>query len=77
MKKLTAGHVRSHFLKILVQVKNGERVEVLNSKSHEPMAMIVPLTSAYNPRKIGILDGKAVFETRGNGKITDTEFLGL
>jgi hypothetical protein len=31
----------------------------------------------YKKRKIGILDGKAIFSEVGDGKITTEEFLGL
>ena len=77
MKALTVAEIKTHFSDILVQVKNGENVKILYGKSKKPVAMIVPITNADNPRKIGVLDGKATFKMNGNGKITSEEFLGI
>jgi antitoxin (DNA-binding transcriptional repressor) of toxin-antitoxin stability system len=77
MKALTVAEVKTHFSDILVQVKNGENVKILFGKSKKPIAMIVPIENMTSPRKIGILDGKAKFKTKGDGKITEEEFLGF
>ena len=76
MKALTVAEIKTNFSDILVQVKNGENFKILYGKSKKPVAMIVPIND-NNPRKIGILDGKAVFKVNGNGKINEEEFLGL
>jgi len=77
MKALTVAEVKTHFSDILVQVKNGENVKILFGKSKKPIAMIIPIENMTSPRKIGILDGKAKFKTKGDGKITEEEFLGF
>ena len=77
MKALTVAEIKTNFSDILVQVKNGENFRVLYGKSKKPVAMIVPIENINNPRKIGILDGKAAFKVNGNGKITEEEFLNL
>ncbi len=38
--------------------------------------MLIPLENKSNRRKIGLLDGKAFFKMKGNGKISEEEFLG-
>ncbi|MDR0312921.1 MAG: prevent-host-death protein [Treponema sp.] len=77
MKALTVADIKNHFSDVLVQVKNGETVKILYGKSKKPIAKIVPIDDIGNPRRIGILDGKATFKTNGNGKISEEEFLGL
>ena len=77
MKALTVAEIKTHFSDVLVRVKNGENVKILYGKSKKPVAMIVPIEAINTPRKIGILDGKAIFKTCGNGKISEEEFLGI
>jgi antitoxin (DNA-binding transcriptional repressor) of toxin-antitoxin stability system len=77
MEALTVAEIKSRFSEILVQVKNGENFKILYGKAKKPIAMIVPIESISTPRKIGILDGKAKFSAKGNGKISEKEFLGI
>ena len=77
MKALTVAEIKTNFSDILVQVKKGENFKILYGKSKKPVAMIVPIEKINSPRKIGVLDGKAIFKVKGNGKITEDEFLGL
>jgi antitoxin (DNA-binding transcriptional repressor) of toxin-antitoxin stability system len=77
MKALTVAEVKTHFSEILMQVKNGATVKILYGKAKKPVAMIVPIPDMDSPRKIGILDGKATFKIKGDGKISAEEFLGL
>ena len=77
MIALTVAEVKTNFSDLLVQVKNGENVRILYGKAKKPVAMIVPINEISKPRKIGILDGKAAFHEKGNGKISEEEFLGL
>jgi antitoxin (DNA-binding transcriptional repressor) of toxin-antitoxin stability system len=76
MKALTVAEVKNHFSDILIQVKNGENVKILYGKAEKPVAMIVPIDDMNNPRKIGALDGKASFRMKGDGKLSEEEFLG-
>jgi antitoxin (DNA-binding transcriptional repressor) of toxin-antitoxin stability system len=75
MKALTVAEVKSHFSDILVQVKNGENVKILYGKAKKPVAMLVPIKGINKPRKIGVLDGQAAFKIKGDGKISEEEFL--
>jgi antitoxin (DNA-binding transcriptional repressor) of toxin-antitoxin stability system len=78
MKAYTVGELKARFSDVLSQVKNGESVEVLYGRAKKPVAMFIPCQPRKLPkRKIGILDGKAFFEEKGDGKITLEEFLGI
>ena len=77
MEALTVAEIKTQFSYILTKVKNGENVKILYGKSKKPVAMIVPIENLDSPRKIGVLDGMAVFKEDGNGKISEEEFLGL
>jgi len=77
MKALTVAEVKTNFSDILTQVKNGENFKILYGKAKKPIAMIIPINNIDTPRKIGLLDNKAVFKKKGNGKITEEEFLNL
>jgi antitoxin (DNA-binding transcriptional repressor) of toxin-antitoxin stability system len=77
MEALTVAELKSRFSQILVQVKNGEQVKILYGKAKKPIAMIVPIETKDAPRKIGMLDGRASFSTKGDGKISEEDFLGL
>ena len=76
MKAMTVAELKTNFSNVLIRVKSGENIKILYGKSKKPVAMLVPVNDIGNPRKIGILDGKADFKTHGNGKITPEEFLG-
>jgi len=77
MKAMTVAEIKTHFSDVLVKVKNGEKMKILYGKSKKPVAMLVPIEKIDKPRKIGILDGKAVFSAKGKGKITEEEFLSI
>jgi antitoxin (DNA-binding transcriptional repressor) of toxin-antitoxin stability system len=77
MKALTVAEIKTHFSDVLVRVQNGENVKILYGKSKKPVAMIIPIENIKSPRKIGVLDRKATFKIKGNGKISEEEFLGL
>ena len=77
MIALTVAELKTNFSDVLVQVKNGENVKILYGKTKKPVAIISPIKDREKPRKLGILDGKAVFSVKGNGKISEEEFFGL
>jgi len=77
MKTMTVAEIKTHFSDVLAQVKNGENFKILYGKSKKPVAMLIPIEKRGKPRKIGILDGKALFSSKGNGKITEDEFIGI
>ena len=76
MKGFTVAEVKAQFSDVIVRVKNGENIKVLYGKTKKPVAMIVPVENMNNPRKIGILEGKADFKVSGSGKISEEKFLG-
>jgi antitoxin (DNA-binding transcriptional repressor) of toxin-antitoxin stability system len=77
MEAMTVAQIKTNFSDILIRVKNGENVRILYGKSKKPVAMIVPINYINSPRKIGVLDGKASFQTNGNSKISEEEFFGI
>jgi len=77
MNSLTVAEIKSRFSDILVRVQNGENFRILYGKSKKPVAMITPIKNQNRPRRLGVLDRKATFKTKGNGKISVEEFLGI
>ena len=79
MKTLGVGEVKAHFADILERVKGGEKVIVGYGKRKEKVAVIVPYTEYHpkQPRKLGLLKGKARFELRAGFKTSDEELLAL
>jgi antitoxin (DNA-binding transcriptional repressor) of toxin-antitoxin stability system len=77
MNSMTVAELKAHFSDVLVRVKNGEAVKILYGKSKKPVAMIVPIENISRPRKIGILDEKAIFKQDKANKISEDDFLGL
>ena len=77
MEALTVAEIKSRFSQILVQVKNGENFKILYGKARKPIAMIIPIEHEDKSRKIGVLDGKAKFKIKGDGKISEEDFLGI
>ena len=73
---MTVAEFKAQFSRVLTRVKNGENIRILYGKSKKPVAMIVPINKD-SPREIGILNGKAGFKVKGNGKISEEEFLGI
>jgi len=69
MEALTVAEVKNNFSDVLSRVKKGENFKILYGKSKKPVAMIVPIENNNSPRRIGIMDGKATFNTHGNGKL--------
>ena len=76
MKALTIAKIKTSFSDILVHVRNESIFKILYRKSKKPIAVIAPIEKINHPRKIGLLDEKAIFRVKGSGKITEDEFLG-
>ena len=77
MEAYTVAEIKSRFSQILIQVKNGENFKILYGKTRKPIAMIVPIEQENKSRQIGVLDGKAKFRIKGDGKISEEVFLGI
>jgi antitoxin (DNA-binding transcriptional repressor) of toxin-antitoxin stability system len=76
MRTLTVTDIETRFSDIIGEVINGEKFQILFDTSKEPVAMIIPMQNRKKSRKIGVLDGKALFKTNGDSKISEEEFLG-
>ena len=76
MRTLTVTDMETHFSDIIGEVINGEKFQIFFDTSKDPVAMIVPIQNQEKSRKIGVLDGKALFKINGDSKISEEEFLG-
>ena len=66
---------RPGFLRILADVRGGERIGVLYGRSKTPVAMIVPQEPApAGRRELGFLDGEVTIEFTDGFKMTVGEF---
>ena len=77
MRTVTVTDIETQLSDIIGEVANGEKIKILADTAEEPVAMIVPLQNSKQPRNIGVLDGKAVFQVNGDSKISEEEFLGI
>jgi antitoxin (DNA-binding transcriptional repressor) of toxin-antitoxin stability system len=77
MKAITVTEAETNFPDVLLQVKNGEKFKILYGNNEEAVAMLIPFENNAVSRKIGILNGKAKFETSENTKISEEEFFGI
>ena len=77
MKAMTVGELKTHFSKVLEEVKQGNKVDILYGRTKKPVATLSPYREERTGRrKLGILEGIATFEEVGDGKITLEEFFG-
>ncbi|MCL2214291.1 MAG: prevent-host-death protein [Treponema sp.] len=74
---MPVGEIKTHFSKILDEVKNRKKIGILFSRAKKPVAMIVPNEEKKTERKIGILDGKAIIEFKNDFKMTAEELCRL
>jgi len=86
MKTLTSDEIVNNFTKILELVKSGERIVIINVKTKEKLAVIIPYgkplekknNSKNKPERVlGVLKSKASFKIKEDFKITDEELLTL
>jgi antitoxin (DNA-binding transcriptional repressor) of toxin-antitoxin stability system len=76
MKAMPVGEVKTHFSRVLEEVKQGNRIGILYGRAKKPVAMIVPyIEEKANRRKIGILDGKIKIKFRDDFEMTTEELL--
>jgi antitoxin (DNA-binding transcriptional repressor) of toxin-antitoxin stability system len=76
MKAMPVGEIKTHFSKILEEVKQGNKVGILYGRTKEPVAMIVPYAEEKTTeRKIGILDGKIKIEFKDDFEMTAEELV--
>jgi len=78
MKTLPVGELKTHFSKILDDIKSGEEIIVTYGKKKENIAVIIPYTSYKKKNKInlGLLSNKKM-KISSNFKMTAEELLNL
>lgn len=77
MKTMTVGEFKSHFAKVLEQVKAGIGFAVTYGRKKEIVGYFLP-ESQYTKqnRKLGILEGKAKVTFKDDFKMSEEELLG-
>jgi antitoxin (DNA-binding transcriptional repressor) of toxin-antitoxin stability system len=75
---MPVGEIKTHFSKILEEVKQGSKIGILYGRTKKPIAMIVPYAEEkIIKRKIGILDGKIKIKFMSDFEMTTEELLEL
>jgi len=78
MKSIAVGELKTHFSKVLDDVRLGRKVSILYGRAKEPVAMIVPYHKEKKvERNIGILDGKAIISFSDDFEMTTAELCNL
>jgi antitoxin (DNA-binding transcriptional repressor) of toxin-antitoxin stability system len=77
MKTMSVGQFKAEFSEALHAVAKGESVAVAYGRKHKPVAMLVPYDAKRQKRRLGLLEGKAQYAWKGDGKITDEELLSV
>jgi len=79
MNAIPVGQLKANFSNILERVKKGEQIVVSFGKKKEKVAVIVPFKQAKTrqPRKLGLLKGKANCILKENFKMKDEELISL
>lgn len=77
MKTMTVGEFKTHFAKVLEQVKSGVGFAVTYGRKKEIVGYFLPESQVTKPtRKLGLLDGKAKAVFKPDYKMTEEELLG-
>ncbi|HMP71833.1 MAG TPA: prevent-host-death protein [Kiritimatiellia bacterium] len=75
MKTLSVGKFKSEFSKILESVAKGNPVAISYGRKHAPVAMMIPYPQKAGERKLGVMEGRAGYAWKEDGKISDEELL--
>ncbi|MBC7900609.1 MAG: type II toxin-antitoxin system prevent-host-death family antitoxin [Saprospiraceae bacterium] len=78
MKSLPVGEFKAQLSDLLVEVQQGETIEIVYGKKKKPVARLVPINGSKpkKKRKFGILEGKVKFVFADDFKMTEDELLG-
>lgn len=76
MKTLAVGEFKSHFSKVLDDVKHGEEFVVCYGRKKEKVAVLIPYAKyAKKPVRLGVMEGIATYRIKDGFEMTDEEFL--
>ena len=76
MTGMSVEDVESDLSWVLARVRRGERICLLDGRSKDPIAMIVPYARRpASKREIGALDGKATIEFAEDYEMSEDELL--
>ncbi len=77
MKTIAVGELKTHFSKVLADVRQGHSVTIAFGRQHRPVAMIVPYRAGgASGIRLGALAGCAC-EIKEDFSITDEQLLSL
>lgn len=79
MKTIQIGELKTHFSKILNDVKNGDEIIISYGRKKEKIAKIIPFKNNLNtkPRKLGVFKDKVKYKIHNDFEMTEEEFLNL
>ena len=77
MQTLTVGELKARFSEILGKVRLGEEIVISFGKKRERVAVLLPYSryGRKQPRKLGLLKGRAKCIIHKDFKITDEDLL--
>jgi prevent-host-death family protein len=78
MRTMAIGELKAHFSEVLDQVAQGRPVAIGRGRKKNKVAIILPYSQyrdAVEPRKLGVLEGRARYGTSADFKISDEEFV--
>jgi hypothetical protein len=78
MRTITDSEFKSHFSKVIQQVKSGVAFVVIDVGTKQIVGYFLPKSQLLKPkRKLGIMEGKATVEFKSDYKITGEDMLGI
>lgn len=76
MKTIQVGEFKANFSEIMDEVKNGASFQIVFGQLKKPIAIVNPVKSKPNKRRLGSLEGKVKVSFVKNSKMTEEEFIG-
>ena len=77
MKTMAVGEFKTHFSRVIDEVKAGEEIAVTYGKKKEVIGYFVSERPKKPKRKSGMLEGKITINFGADWELTTEEFLGL
>lgn len=77
MKALAVGEFKTHFSKVLDDVRHGEEFVVCYGRKKEKVAVVIPYKKYMKqPVQLGVMEDSVTYRVRDGFKMSDEEFLG-
>jgi prevent-host-death family protein len=78
MKTMAIGELKAHFSEVLEEVAQGRPVAIGRGRKKDKVAVILSYSQyrdSAEPRRLGVLEGRARYVTSRDFKISDEEFV--